>query len=218
MPLDARFTAVAMATLAAAVALSIAVALDDVLPGELRLLREVQAWDVLGGDFADTVRFLTTTQVVVVTGIVAAITLWLFDERRAAVTLAIALVLLEIAQPLIKELIDRPRPTGDIVDIRASITSPSFPAGHVMSPTVLYGFLAAIAIARPAWLVALRIAIVTFAACLLVASGLVNLYLGVHWPTDILGGWLWGAVVVFVALAVARSLPLERWLNAKNRQ
>jgi len=148
VPSDARTTIAALATLAAAAALSITVALDDVLPGELRTIREAQTWGILGGWFADTIRFLTTTQVVVATGIAVAIALWLLDERRGAIALAIALVLLEIAQPLIKEIVDRPRPSEDLVDIRGSITSASFPAGHVMSPTVLYGLLATLAIAR----------------------------------------------------------------------
>jgi undecaprenyl-diphosphatase len=217
VPPDLRLTVAALATLIAAAALSIAVALDDVLPGELRLLRELQTWDILGGSFADAVRFITTTQVVLITGIVVAIALWLLDERRGAITLGVAIVLLEIAQPLIKEVVDRPRPTDDLVDIRGSITSASFPAGHVMSPTVLYGLLATLAVTRTAWQPALRVATVVVATTLLAATGMVNVYLGVHWPADILGGWLWGAVVIFAAFGVVRVLPLERWLNAKNR-
>jgi len=216
VPSDARTTIAALATLAAAVALSITVALDDVLPGELRTIREAQTWGILGGWFADTIRFLTTTQVVVATGIAVAIALWLLDERRGAIALAIALVLLEIAQPLIKEIVDRPRPSEDLVDIRGSITSASFPAGHVMSPTVLYGLLATLAIARRMWPVALRAAIVAASALLLTASTFVNLYLGVHWPTDVLGGLLWGAVVIFAAFAIARLLPLDGWLRERN--
>jgi membrane-associated phospholipid phosphatase len=38
---------------------------------------------------------------------------------------------------------------------------------------------------------------------LLVASGLVNLYLGVHWPAAGLGGYVWGAVIVGAALGSA---------------
>lgn len=199
----------AVATLIAAVTLSIAVALDDVLPGEARVLREIQSWDWLGGAFADTVRFVTTTQVVVISGIAVAVALWLLGERRAAVTLAIALALLEIAQPSIKEIVDRPRPSAGLVEIRGSITSPSFPSGHVMSPTVLYGVLATLAMKRGAWSSALRATIVVFSALLLLATALVNLYLGVHWPTDVIGGWLWGAVVGCAAFAIARWLPLE---------
>jgi undecaprenyl-diphosphatase len=195
--------------LACAIALSVAVVLDDVLPGELRVLKEVQNWDWLGGTFADAIRFITGTEVVVATGAIIAVVLWVRGERRAALTVAIALVLVEIAQPLIKEIVDRPRPSDDEVDIRGSITSPSFPAGHVMSPTVLYGALIALVAMRPAWPSALRVATVAACVFIVVATGFVNLYLGVHWPSDVLGGWLWGAVVIVAAFALARWIPLR---------
>jgi undecaprenyl-diphosphatase len=181
--------------LLAALALSALVAVDEVLPGEPRILREMQTWDWLGGSFADAVRFVTGTQVVLITGVVVAASLFALGERRAAVALVVALLLLAIVQPAIKEIIDRPRPTDDLVDIRASITSPSFPSGHVMSPTVLYGFLMALALARPAWPSQFRATVVAASFVLLVSTGAVSLYLGVHWPTDIVGGWLWGVVV-----------------------
>ena len=201
---DAAWLGGFVATFVAAVALSTVVAVDDVLPGELRIVREVQTWDILGGAFAATVRFITTTQVVVVAGAIAAIVLWMLGDRRAAIVLAIAIVLLAIAQPLIKEIIDRPRPTEELVDVRGSITSPSFPSGHVMSPTAVYGVLATIAAAHRSWPSAVRAAAVAGFATLLAATSVVNVYLGVHWPTDIAGGWLWGAVVAFAAFGFAR--------------
>lgn len=196
-----------VAMMAGAIALSVAVAVDDVLGGELRVLRELQTWSFLGGWFADAVRFVTTTQVVTVCGAVAVVALWLVGERRAAVALGVAVIVLQVLQPSIKEIVDRPRPADDVVDIRGSITSPSFPAGHVMSPTALYGFLAGLALLRPAWPPALRAAILLLTVALLVVSGLVNLYLGVHWPTDVLGGWLWGGAVAAGGLLLMRAVP-----------
>jgi undecaprenyl-diphosphatase len=188
--------------LVAALALSALVAVDDVLPGEVRLLREIQTWDWFGGAFADVVRFVTGTQVVLITGAVVAATLFLLGERRAAIALVLALIVLSILQPAIKEIVDRPRPTDDLVDIRGGITSPSFPSGHVMSPTVLYGVIIAFASVRLRWRAIARAGVVGACTTLLVVTGAVNLYLGVHWPTDVIGGWLWGAVVASFALIV----------------
>jgi undecaprenyl-diphosphatase len=199
-----------VALLCAAVALTIAVSIDDVLPGELRILREVQTWDWLGGRLAEYVRHVTTTEVVFVTGIAVCIALWLVRERELAVTLAIALVLLQVLQPSIKEIVDRPRPTNDVVDIRGSISSPSFPAGHVMSPTVLYGSLIVAALVRPARPTLLRAVIVATSAFILIATGFVNLHLGVHWPSDVLGGYLWGATVVAASFLLIGLLPVRR--------
>jgi len=127
-------------------------------------------------------------------------------ERRAAVALALAIVALNVVQPSIKQLVDRARPTEDLVEIRASITSPSFPAGHVMSPTVLYGFLIGLAALRTAWPVQVRVLVITASLVLLAATGMVNLYLGVHWPADVLGGWLWGALLALSALLMRSGL------------
>lgn len=206
--MDARWpVAVWLALLLVAVALSFAVAVDDVLPGELRVVREAQEWRWLGGAFADVVRFLTTTQVVAVAGVSAAVALWLRGDREGALAIAIAVILLLIAQPSVKDLVDRPRPPEDLVDIRGSITSPSFPAGHIMSPTAVYGALAALSLTRPQWPSVLRVALPAATAMLLAASGLVNLYLGVHWPTDVLGGYVWGAVIAGAALGSAALVP-----------
>ena len=192
--------------LAAAIALTIVVASDDVLGGELRVLRELQTWSFLGGWLADAVRFVTTTGVVTVCGAIAAVMLWMIGERRAAIGLAAAILVLQILQPSIKELVDQPRPSEQLgIEIRASITSPSFPSGHVMSPTVVYGFLAGLALLRPAWPRVVRVAIIAMSVGLLLLTGLVNLYLGVHWPTDVLGGWLWGGAIVLAALLTERT-------------
>jgi undecaprenyl-diphosphatase len=202
--MDARWPVAAwLALLLAAVALSFAAAVDDVLPGELRVVREVQEWRWLGGRFADVVRFLTTTQVVAVAGVSAAGALWLRGDNEGALAIALAVILLLITQPSVTDLVDRPRPSEDLLDIRGSITSPSFPAGHIMSPTAVYGTLAALSFTRPQWSSTLRVALPTATVMLLVASGLVNLYLGVHWPADVLGGYVWGAVIVGAALGSA---------------
>ena len=74
-----------------------------------------------------------------------------------------------------------------------------------MSPTVVYGFLAGLALLRPAWPRVVRVAIIAMIVGLLLLTGLVNLYLGVHWPTDVLGGWLWGGAIVLAALLTERT-------------
>ena len=67
--------------------------------------------------------------------------LWLLGWRQQAVLLVAGVAVMALLQSGLKDLVDRPRPTADLVELRAGFSSPSFPAGHVMSPTVLYGFL-----------------------------------------------------------------------------
>lgn len=77
----------------------------------------------------------------------------------------------------------------------------AFPSGHAQTTTVFWGYLAAHW--KRAWGWALALAVV-----LLVA--LTRLYLGVHYPVDVIGGALIGALLVAAALALDRALPVLR--------
>jgi undecaprenyl-diphosphatase len=195
-----------IAMLAAAIALSLTVGLADTpLPGEARTIREVQPWAFPGDAPSDFIRAITTTGMVLLLGTLLAIGLFATGARREALTLLALLFALAWLQPALKELIDRPRPTSDDFEVRAGITSPSYPAGHVMSPTVLYGYIIALCMTTP-WPRAARIAVALACAAALALTGVVNIWLGVHWPTDVIGGYLWGAALVLAASQLSREI------------
>ncbi|HXK33020.1 MAG TPA: phosphatase PAP2 family protein [Dehalococcoidia bacterium] len=197
--------AVTAAALVAAVAVSVVAAGWDRLPGELRTVREVQSWPFPGQSLSDIVRSVTGTQVTLAVGAAAVLALFATGARAEALGLALALLLLGIWQPAIKDIVDRPRPTGELVEIRGSITSESFPAGHVMSPAVLWGYaLWLLATGRLPAVVAAPLA--TLSLALLALTGPVNLWLGVHWPLDVLGGYLWGAALALCGVTAARGM------------
>ena len=202
-----------LGVLGLALLLSLLVILE-MLPDEAPAGREVQGWGFPGDSASDVVRAITTTAVVAVIGLLIAALHWLSGERRAAVILVALVIVLPVAQASIKELVDRPRPAEAGIEQRAAATSPSFPAGHVMSPTVVYGWAMAMALRHrpsldgsPARLRALVLAGLLLG--LLGVSGLVNVYLGVHWPTDVLGGYLWGLVLLLPALGLHDALSLR---------
>lgn len=188
--------------LAAAVALAVLAALDDRLPGDLAASNAVQDWPFPGEPFADVLRLLSGTEVVAGIGAALAVIAWLAGRRRPALALAAGLALMVLLQFAVKEIVDRPRPTPDLVDLRAGYTSPSFPSGHTMSPTYLYGFLAAAALASTLS-PGLRAAAVAVAAAFLLLGGLANVYLGVHWTSDVIGGYLWALLVLIPAARAA---------------
>jgi undecaprenyl-diphosphatase len=74
-----------------------------------------------------------------------------------------------------------------------------------MSPTVLYGWLVLRAWSRRR---GHTLALFGGAAllALLALSGVVNIYLGVHWPADVIGGYLWGAAIVALASGLMRRV------------
>lgn len=182
--------------------LAVFAALNDRLPGDLSATRTVQDWPFPGQPFADILRFLSGTEFVVTIGAVLAVAAWLAGHRRPALALAAGLAVMVLLQFGVKEIVDRPRPAPDLVDLRSGFTSPSFPSGHTMSPSYLYGFLAAAAFAIP-FTGRVRIAVTGFAVAFLVLGGLANVWLGVHWASDVVGGYLWAAAVLVPTLWIA---------------
>ena len=195
--------------LAGSVVLSVLAAQHDRLPGDLDLTRRLQDFVFPGLRLSKFMRAVTTTQVVLGMGGAVAVALWLFGWRRQAVLLVVGLAAMALLQSGLKELVARPRPTPDLVELRAGFSSPGFPAGHVMSPTVLYGFLLYLAVARKLPLV-VRAALVAWSAFVLVLTGPANVYVGVHWPSDVIGGYAWGAVLVLLLVYADRALAGRR--------
>src|SRR4030042_2068798 len=105
----------------------------------------------------------------------AALLLWLSRRRREALLLAVGLVILPLLQHGLKEAVDRPRPSSDLIELRAGFESLSFPAGHVVSPTLLYGFLLYLALVRLRY-PPVRLAILAASLFVLLLSGPVNVW------------------------------------------
>ena len=98
-------------------------------------------------------------------------------------TQAAALVVL-----LIKDLVHRQRPSPDVVAVLAPLNSPSFPSGHVVQYTMLFGFtifLVYVLVRRSS----LRTLALILLAVPIVLVGPSRLYLGQHWLSDVLGGY-----------------------------
>jgi membrane-associated phospholipid phosphatase len=191
--------------LVGSIVLSILAAQHDRLPGDLDLTQRLQDSTFPGLRPSKFVRLVTTTQVVLGTGGAVAVALWLFGWRQQAVLLMAGVAVMALLQSGLKDLVDRPRPTPDLVELRAGYSSSSFPAGHVMSPTVLYGFLLYLVVALKLP-VAVRVAMVGWSAFVLALAGPANVYMGVHWPSDVVGGYAWGAVLVLPMVYADRAL------------
>jgi membrane-associated phospholipid phosphatase len=137
----------------------------------------------------------------------AGLVIWLLWRRRLAdaAVVAVALVGATLFTDLVKDLVARPRPPGAEIGPAAGL---SFPSGHTLNSTVTYGL-----VALYAWRSRLAPAVRTVVVGLLVAIpilvGLSRIALGVHYPSDVLAGWLAGMAVVFAVAAVTAPAPSE---------
>ncbi|MET9912642.1 phosphatase PAP2 family protein [Streptomyces sp. NPDC006476] len=140
-----------------------------------------------------------------VTAVVVVWLVWRRSARWTALWLAVTVAVGSLVQQSLKAAIDRPRPVWpDPVD---SAHYAAFPSGHAMTATVVCGLLLWLlhrhGTGRTLWRTALTVAVVS-----VVGVGLTRVWLGVHWPSDVLGGWLLGALlVVLAALAHRRWAP-----------
>jgi len=111
----------------------------------------------------------------------------------------------------LKDIYDRERP--DLIYRLVTVTSLSFPSGHSMMSAVLYLTQAAI-VARFQKERKIRIYILSIALVLTFIIGLSRVYLGVHYPTDVLGGWTiglaWASLCWVIAWYMQRRKRLKQ--------
>lgn len=141
-----------------------------------------------------------------VTGIVAG---FLALERRyGLLTFLLASTLSgTILGLFLKEMFHRPRP--QVVPHLTDISTASFPSGHSMLSSVAYLTMAAL-LARAVPQLRLKIYFLAVAVVLIGMVGFSRVYLGVHYPTDVLAGWSVGSAWAILCCVVAHFLASKR--------
>lgn len=122
------------------------------------------------------------------------VALWRWWGWGAALAMGITTLISAFTSDVMKYFFARVRP--DLVTQLDPISSPAFPSGHANNAAVVYIlFIMLVPQARhPLWQLA--------AAVMIVLTGLSRVMLGVHWPTDVLGGWMLGTSFALMAGAI----------------
>jgi undecaprenyl-diphosphatase len=159
-------------------------------------------------DVAKVITALGSAAVLVPLTVIAAVVLGLRGRWPEFGVLIAAVVIMLIGVPVIKEIVGRPRPAGGLVDAPGA----SYPSGHA-THAVFYSWLAlTIAIrVRPAW--HYGSALIAAGIALTVLIGLSRVYLGVHYLSDVSGGWGLGVSAFAGCAAIAMVITHLRNLR-----
>jgi undecaprenyl-diphosphatase len=189
---------------------------DEVVEGEtdafdtallLALRNPADPSDPLGPgwveEFARDVTALGGVGILVFMTVAVAVFLRLQGRRGDMWFVLVAVLGGQALSTLFKAGFDRPRP--DIVPHAVVVHSASFPSGHAMMAAVTYLTLGAL-LARVQPRRVLKVYLLGLATILTLAVGVSRVYLGVHWPTDVLAGWTAGAAWALLCWTVASWL------------
>jgi membrane-associated phospholipid phosphatase len=134
-------------------------------------------------------------------------------RRAEAVFLFLSVGVSDILCSVAKTLVARPRPAAPLVRVLHASSGNAFPSGHVVGYVCCFGFLAYLAWTGPrsSWPRGLAIAV---CAGLIVLVGPSRIYLGAHWATDVLGGYLLGGLWLSIALRAYVAWLSSNWRAA----
>jgi undecaprenyl-diphosphatase len=124
-------------------------------------------------------------------------------KRTEAAWLAGSIIGASVLNAVFKLSLNRPRP--ELVTHLAKVSNASFPSGHAMISAAIYLTVGAM-LAETQKKVAAKAYLMGLAGVLVLLIGVSRIYLGVHWPSDVMAGWCFGSVWALVVFAANRAL------------
>ncbi len=169
---------------------------DPLVRLDLRILRVTTGWS-LHHDWlrtaAEVGAIVLHPWVFRISVLVAALVLWRRAAQAAAMWAASTMVVGTLLGAVLKLIVSRARPSLDAPV--ATATGFSFPSGHALNAALGVSLLVAL-LWRPACDRGRRALLLGVGALLIVATGVDRVLLGVHFPSDVVAGWLVGVLVV----------------------
>lgn len=134
---------------------------------------------------------------VFVVGVFVFMSFFVFKRWKYMTQIITVLILSAVSNLMLKRFVDRARPG---IEHMVSVETLSYPSGHAMSAMAFYGFLIYL-FYRFKINIFLKIAIILLLGILILSIGVSRIYLGVHFPSDIAGGYIAGFIwIVFCVL------------------
>jgi len=153
--------------------------------------------------FMREVTALGSIGILAIVASIASVFLWLTHHRWSVLILLAGIIGGWTANSILKIWFERPRPT--IVPPLAEVGSLSFPSGHAMTSMIVYGSIAYL-LTRFEPTRNIRRATVVATLLLIVLIGISRVYLGVHYPSDVVGGYIAGLAWIGFAASARAAL------------
>ena len=175
----------------------------DYFPSDMFIAHRIQLIDVPAfGGYVDFVNLAGNGWVLIGLALIGAAALVLARRWLEAILLLLTIGP-RLGNSVLKDVIQRPRPSSELLHVPDPASDYSFPSGHTVGTSVLFGVLflvlPAVVPSRPLrWLLQL--------GCLLliVSAGPARVYAGVHWPSDVLAGYLLALLFLIPVVAFYR--------------
>ncbi|QED36905.1 phosphatase PAP2 family protein [Antarcticibacterium arcticum] len=136
-----------------------------------------------------------------------------FKNWRYVVEIFFVLIVSGLSNVALKNVINRARPSAEHL---VSVETLSYPSGHAMSAIAFYGFLIYLVYTfkLKSWI---KIGLIFLFTFLILAIGISRIYLGVHFPSDVVGGYIAGFIWVIFCIVLFHIIDLLR-KRRKNRK
>ena len=134
---------------------------------------------------------------------------------RTAAVITVTAASGEIVNQLLKNLFDRPRPT--VVPHLRDVVSTSFPSGHAMESAIIYLTLGAMMMRAVEGRLTKAYCMI-MAVTLTLLVGISRVYLGVHYPTDVIGGWIFGFAWASICWLIAQRYDRESGVARERKE
>lgn len=138
----------------------------------------------------------------------AAVAFLLAGKRREALFVIAPILAVPIVS-IVKRLFNRARPTADLVRVVGDFHNESFPSGHVVFYTVLFGFLAYLMYRHQDLPKVVRVPVSLVSIFLILSVPFSRMYLGAHWFTDVVAGFCLGCLLL---------IGLAAWYDAGKKK
>ncbi|UCC17751.1 MAG: phosphatase PAP2 family protein [Dehalococcoidales bacterium] len=199
MRINYKFLIILVVLLTLSITVSVFAYNNTRFPGDLWLAQGIQS---INNDFLTSmmeyISFIFDTWGSFIIVVVLGLLFWWRAGWRESV-LIVTGGILAATSSLLKMIIDRPRPSPDLVIVFSQEDTSSFPSGHSFFVFIVLGLSAYLTVTRIRSKT-LKIVILAILVALVLLTGLSRIYLGAHWPSDIAGGYLTGGIFLIILI------------------